>query len=54
MVSVVWQGLTPISSPPVICGRETPNPYDRAGSDCINDLCRRYVTTVVRLGVLPP
>jgi type IV pilus assembly protein PilV len=54
LISVVWQGLTPISSPPVICGREATNPYDRAGSDCINDLCRRYVTTVVRLGTLPP
>jgi type IV pilus assembly protein PilV len=55
MVTVVWQGLTPISAPPVICGRESPNPYDGpAGSDCVDDLCRRYVTTIVRLGNLPP
>lgn len=57
LVSVVWQGLTPISAPPdgVACGKLSPNPYDGAvGSECIDDLCRRYVTTVVRLGSLPP
>ena len=55
MVTVVWQGLTPISAPPVICGKESPNPYDGAtGSDCVDDLCRRYVTNIVRLGNLPP
>lgn len=52
MVTVVWQGLTPISSPAVVCGKESPtNPYD-GGSDCINDLCRRSFSTIVRLGTL--
>jgi type IV pilus assembly protein PilV len=55
MVSVVWQGLTPISAPSVICGKDSPNPYDGpVGSECVNDLCRRAVTTIVRLGTLPP
>ncbi len=54
MVSVVWQGLTPISSPPTVCGKASPNPYDTAGTNCVNDLCRRYVTTIVRIGTLPP
>jgi type IV pilus assembly protein PilV len=50
MVTVVWQGLTPISSPTVTCGKDL---YD-GGSKCINDLCRRSFSTVVRLGTLPP
>lgn len=55
MVTVAWQGLTPISAPPagVACGKLPTNPYD-SGTDCVNDLCRRYVTTIVRLGSLPP
>ena len=55
LVSVVWQGLTPISAPPdgVACGKLSANPYDD-GNDCVDDLCRRYVTTVVRFGSLPP
>ena len=52
MVTVAWQGLTPVSEPPegVACGKLS---YDD-GSDCVNDLCRRYVTTILRLGSLPP
>lgn len=53
LVTVVWQGLTPIAAPGVICGKETPNPYD-GGTNCIDDLCRRAVSTVVRMGTLPP
>jgi len=53
MVTVVWQGLTPVASPAVICGKESPNPYD-GGTDCVNDLCRRSVSTLVRMGTLPP
>lgn len=49
MVTVVWQGLTPISTPPVTCGV---NEYDIAGTDCSADLCRRYVTTLVSLARL--
>ena len=58
MVTVVWQGLTPISAPPVdvTCGA---NLYNLpAGSDCADvdyaDRCRRYVTTVVRIPDLSP
>jgi type IV pilus assembly protein PilV len=60
MLTVVWQGLTPISAPPasVTCGYSAPpnNPYDgdaASGSTCLNDLCRRYVTTMIRVRGLP-
>jgi len=49
LVTVAWQGLIPISAPPpeVACGQ---NDYDGgAGSQCVNDLCRRVVTTVIRI-----
>jgi type IV pilus assembly protein PilV len=51
MVTVVWQGLGPISAPPasVGCGA---NAFDQAGTPCVNDLCRRYVTTLVRIAAL--
>lgn len=51
LVTVAWQGLTPLSAPPVAvaCGA---NSYDTAGSSCVNDLCRRTVTTVVRIANL--
>jgi type IV pilus assembly protein PilV len=50
MVTVVWQGFTPISAPPasVDCGAAQYN----ATSSCINDLCRRAVTTLVRIATL--
>jgi type IV pilus assembly protein PilV len=53
MVSVVWQGLTPVSTPPasVTCGA---NSYDTTGTPCVSDLCRRYVTTLVRVANLSP
>lgn len=49
MVTVVWQGLTPISAPPasVTCGAGLYN-----GGTCTADLCRRAVTTIVRIGAL--
>jgi type IV pilus assembly protein PilV len=49
MVTVVWQGLTPISAPPasVTCGAGQFN-----SGTCVNDLCRRAVTTLIRIGVL--
>lgn len=49
MVTVAWQGLAPISAPPasVECGASE---YDGGeGSTCVNDLCRRVVTTIVRI-----
>ena len=52
MITIAWQGMTPISAPPssVTCGA---NNYDGgSGSKCINDLCRRIVTTLVRIGTL--
>ena len=60
MLTVVWQGLTPISAPPssVTCGYSAPpnNPYDgdvTSGSGCELDRCRRYVTTMIRVRGLP-
>lgn len=52
MVTVVWQGLTPISAPPdsVACGKDLYN--GTTGSKCANDLCRRAVTTIVRIATL--
>lgn len=51
MVTVAWQGLVPISAPPasVVCGQ---NQYNTAGTSCINDLCRRAITTIVRIATL--
>jgi type IV pilus assembly protein PilV len=56
MVTVVWQGATPIAAPPasVTCGA---NLYNLpAGSDCADpayaDFCRRFVTTMVRIADL--
>ncbi len=54
MITVVWQGLSPISTPPatVTCGA---NLYDLpSGSECADnpDACRRYVTTWVSIGDL--
>jgi type IV pilus assembly protein PilV len=51
-VTIAWQGLIPISAPPasVACGK---NLYDgAAGSSCRNDLCRRTVSTIVRIAPL--
>ncbi|WP_431273550.1 type IV pilus modification PilV family protein [Variovorax ureilyticus] len=51
LVTVAWQGLVPIAAPPagVACGK---NQYDDANTNCKNDLCRRTVTTLVRIGKL--
>ena len=52
LVTVVWQGLTPVSAPPasVACGAGSYN--GPSGSTCKNDLCRRNVTTLVRIANL--
>ncbi len=54
LLTVVWQGLTPIATPPatIACGKQATNIYDDADTDCINDLCRRYVSTIVRIATL--
>jgi type IV pilus assembly protein PilV len=52
MVTVAWQGMTPMAAPPasVACGEDQ---YDGAsGTPCQNDLCRRVVTTLVRVAPL--
>jgi type IV pilus assembly protein PilV len=52
LVTVAWQGLLPLSAPvsSVTCGKDS---YDGAtGSSCVNDMCRRVVTTVVRIAPL--
>lgn len=55
LVTVAWQGLAPVSTPPdsVACGA---GDYDAEGSGCVDDLCRRVVTTIVSIGQLwtPP
>jgi type IV pilus assembly protein PilV len=53
LITVAWQGLSPVSSPPssVACGRGT---YDQAGSSCTQDRCRRVVTTIIRIASLSP
>lgn len=52
LVTVAWQGLTPIAAPPasVACGANNYN--GAAGSSCVNDRCRRTVTTLVRIANL--
>lgn len=51
MVTVAWQGLGPTSAPPtqVACGL---NAYDGAIGATCGDLCRRTLTTTVRIAVL--
>jgi type IV pilus assembly protein PilV len=53
MVTVAWQGLAPISQPPesVTCGAGAFDATDE-GAVCQNDLCRRVVTTIVRIADL--
>lgn len=53
MVTVAWQGLVPISSPPtsVSCGKDNYN-SSIVGAPCVNDLCRRVVTTIVQIATL--
>ena len=51
LVTVAWQGLTPIAAPPasVACAA---NSYNGATGPCVNDLCRRTVTSLVRIATL--
>ena len=54
LITVTWQGMAPVTAPPesVPCGA---GEYDGgAGSPCVDDLCRRFVTTVVRISDLTP
>lgn len=51
LITVAWQGMTPISAPPgaVACGTGL---YDTAGSSCTGDMCRRVVTSVLNIATL--
>jgi type IV pilus assembly protein PilV len=49
-VEVAWQGLTPIAAPTETCGAGKYN--GTADSKCLNDLCRRVVSTVIRIANL--
>lgn len=49
LVTVAWQGMTPIDAPAPACAR---NLYNSATGTCTGDRCRRVVTTVVRIGSL--
>ena len=50
LVTVAWQGLAPISAPPesVACAAGA---FD-GGTVCVDDLCRRVVTSIVRIATL--
>lgn len=50
LITVAWQGMTPISAPVPACGQGLYN--GAAGSACTGDLCRRVITTVIRIGNL--
>jgi type IV pilus assembly protein PilV len=52
MVTVAWQGMAPLSAPPVTVGCGAGEYDGGAGTPCVNDLCRRVVTTVVRIATL--
>tara|TARA_R110002110_G_scaffold245617_1_gene461954 strand:- start:13887 stop:14420 length:534 start_codon:yes stop_codon:yes gene_type:complete len=51
MVTVTWQGFTPLTAPPasISCAA---NAYDQADVGCVDDRCRRFVSTVVRMADL--
>lgn len=49
-VTVAWQGLTPTTAPTEACGAGLYN--GAAGSACVNDLCRRTVSTFIRMANL--
>jgi len=52
MITVAWQGMVPASPPPasVACAA---NAYDGPdGTDCTGDVCRRALTTIIRVADL--
>lgn len=52
MVTVAWQGLTPISAPPASVGCGAGSYDGGAGTSCTGNRCRRTVTTLVRIATL--
>ena len=51
LITVAWQGLGALSAPPsgIACGA---NLYNTTGTACTGDLCRRTVSTIVRIASL--
>lgn len=49
LITVAWQGLTPLGALASACGQ---NQYDTVASACVGDRCRRAVSTLVRIGKL--
>lgn len=51
MITVAWQGMAPLSAPPssVACGKDD---FNKADTGCVNDLCRRAITTTIRISDL--
>lgn len=49
LITVAWQGLTPISAPASACGTGL---YNGATGSCVNDMCRRTMSTIVRIADL--
>ena len=51
LITVAWQGLGPLSAPSsgVACGR---NQYNTTNTPCVSDLCRRAVTSIIRIAPL--
>jgi len=50
LITVVWQGLVPTTAPASNCGNGLYN--DANGSGCVNELCRRTMSTIVRIADL--
>lgn len=50
-VTVAWQGMAPLAAPPasIACGAGL---YGANGTACAGDVCRRVVTTIVRISDL--
>lgn len=48
LITVAWQGMGALSAPPasVACGKDL---YDGSGTPCAGDLCRRAITTIIRI-----
>lgn len=49
LITIAWQGLIPISAPASTCGAGL---YNGATGSCVNDMCRRTMSTIVRIANL--
>ena len=50
LVTVTWQGFIPTTAPSSNCGAGLYN--SAANTSCVNDLCRRTISTIVRVADL--